>query len=231
MIVYMAHCKPSGGYYYGKTTKTLVQRKNRHLYDARKVVNGSQFHKAIRKYGESNFDWYVIESPTSLVELNQAEKKWIGMSIKSGHRTYNISLGGDGGARINQCGRVCPDEQKKQIANSLREHYSTRQGTMTGRTGKLCPFFGKNHSEETKAKIAAAHIEVKKPKNSGALNGSARAIFCSTTGEYFQTATDAATKYGADLSSIIKCCKGKVKTVKGLKYEYGEPGVFGWVAI
>ena len=41
-------------------------------------------------------------------------------------------------------------------------------------------------------------------------------------------AKKAAKRLNVDLSSIIKCCRGKAKTCGGFVWKYGEPGVYGW---
>ena len=59
---------------------------------------------------------------------------------------------------------------------------------------------------------------------SGANNPSARAIRQldkeGNVIEEFEYATLAAKKYNIDLSAIIKCCRGKLKTYKGWIWEY-----------
>lgn len=83
-------------------------------------------------------------------------------------------------------------------------------------------------SADAKRKMAEAKKGKVLPHMVGGNNPSARRVYCSTTGETFDTASQAARKYNCDLSSIIKCCKGKQTHVKGLRFEYA-PGVFGWV--
>lgn len=46
----------------------------------------------------------------------------------------------------------------------------------------------------------------------GGNNPSAKKIMCLTTNEVFDTATEAAKKYNTDISHIIKCCRGKLKS-------------------
>lgn len=59
---------------------------------------------------------------------------------------------------------------------------------------------------------------------SGAKNPSAKAVYqLDLQGnilEEFSYATLAAKKFNLDLSSIIKCCKGKKKTCGGYKWQY-----------
>lgn len=74
-------------------------------------------------------------------------------------------------------------------------------------------------SDETKHKMSLNHADV-----SGAKNPSAKPIrqldLEGNIIEEFAYATLASKKLNIDLSSIIKCCKGKHKTAGGYKWEY-----------
>ena len=87
-------------------------------------------------------------------------------------------------------------------------------------TGEGNPMFGKSHSQETKDKISSAN----KGRLAGANNPSAKAVVkLSKDGEfieYFPTAKEGALSVNGDISTIIKCCKGKSKSHKGFKWVY-----------
>lgn len=93
MIIYKATNKINGKCYIGQTRHSLEYRKARHLSAAR---NGAMthFYCAIRKYGESNFDWEIICSTNDPDRLNELETFYITQydSIKHG---YNMIDGGD----------------------------------------------------------------------------------------------------------------------------------------
>lgn len=220
MIIYMAHCKSTDSFYYGKTVKSLETRKKQHFADAAANRNGSRFHKALRKHGAEAFQWYVIESCDSKELLAERERFWIALGRSVGQRVLNLSDGGDGGGRTGSTGKPLSHETKEKIANSLREFYKNKPGTMTGRSGSLAPVWGRRVSQDVKRRISDSHKLIEKPHMVGTRNPSARAVRCITTGEVFPMASIAANKYGADLSSIIKCCRGKVKSVKGNVYAY-----------
>lgn len=247
MIVYLAYLKGQHAFYVGKTTNTLSHRRNQHYASAKSKRNNSIFHKAIRKYGRESFGWSVLEECDTIDELNEAEIKWIKLARCGGKKVYNICDGGDGGLGTDYWkGKSLPEETKQKISKSLKEYYKTHDSPMKGMTGDKSPFYGRRHSEETKAKISKSKIgvprsEVTKQKLreanlgkkasketlrkmskrfSGANNPSARPVYCITTGEKFDYAKLASIKYGCDLSSIIKCCRGKIKTTRGLKFKY-----------
>ena len=56
-------------------------------------------------------------------------------------------------------------------------------------------------------------VKVDKAKNAnkGRNKPNARSVICITTGDIFSNATDAANTFHIDTSSLIKCCKGKIK--------------------
>jgi len=54
----------------------------------------------------------------------------------------------------------------------------------------------------------------------GELNYSAKKIKCTTTDEVFTTMKEACEKYELDMSSVVKICKGKRKSTKGLVFQY-----------
>lgn len=223
MLVYQAYNTISGKFYVGKTTKTLEGRIRQHYNDTN-IERMTYFHKALRKYPPETFQWVVLGTANTLGELNQLERHWISLLKECGHPLYNMRDGGDGGSRPgkdnHRYGKSVPANQRDKISNALKAYYATRPGPMTGRVGELSPQFGKPRTDEEKRRISQSKKGKSRPDMIGAFNPSAVAIFCETTGEAFETATAAAEKYSSDLSSIIKCCRGKVNSVRGKVYRY-----------
>ena len=112
--VYCHTCKINGKKYVGYTSNSLEKRWNSHVLSAKKNSN-LPFHKAIRKYGEENFDHDILDVVLSLESANQAEILWI--DEKKSHVSndgYNCTIGGGG-----VVGYRHSDEQR--YANSLRQ--------------------------------------------------------------------------------------------------------------
>ena len=79
--------------YVGKTERKPEDRWKEHLYHA-KTDGPMVISKAIRKHGEKNFKFEVIEE-CSTAEMNSKEIYWINY-YDTYHNGYNSSLGGDG---------------------------------------------------------------------------------------------------------------------------------------
>lgn len=244
MIIYHAYKKDEPCFYIGKTIHSLNHRRRQHENESRHLRCNSHFYKAMRKYGIDAFEWRILEQCDTIEELNNAEIKWIALVRECGHRLYNISDGGTGGDMGGSkywATNGIRDETKEKISNTLKEYFATHSHPMKGKT---C--VGKPHTEEAKKKISAANIghnvseitrqklrevnlgkklmphviDILRDNFSGANNPSAKSVVCVTTGEVFEYAKLAAIKYSIDLSSIIKCCRGKLKTVRKMKFEY-----------
>ena len=94
-IIYQATNKVNNKTYIGMTTRTLDRRKYQHFWVARKNAK-SHFHKAIVKYGESNWTWNILEKGFSNDKnyIREREKHFI-----SNNNTfvegYNMTEGGE----------------------------------------------------------------------------------------------------------------------------------------
>lgn len=91
------------------TKKDIQWRWNQHVIDSRKST--MRISKAIKKYGEGNFNIDIIDCCHDLDQMNELEKYWI-KEFNSCETGYNSSLGGN-----NQC----------QISDEIREKISAKQ--------------------------------------------------------------------------------------------------------
>lgn len=122
-IIYCASNLVNGKKYTGQTINSLNRRKNGHLARARNDADKLLFHKAIRKYGESNFEWNVVEeffrdSKEELRDiLNLAERYYISLyQTNDGDNGYNLTSGGD-----------CHAEQSTQYWGNLKRSGARRE--------------------------------------------------------------------------------------------------------
>lgn len=145
---------------------------------------------------------------------------------------YNLTEGGDGAfseysrylmsiarkGNTNSKNQIHSIESRKRISDSLKAYYAQNP--------KQKDNLDYNNPDVQKIinqRAEQAHLN-RSRSTSGANNPSARAIAQYTLdGQLLNTftyATLAATQFNIDLSSIIKCCKGKLKSAGGYDWEY-----------
>lgn len=97
MIVYLIRNIINGKGYVGQTVRSLERRWKQHLSDSKK---GSKLyiHSAIRKYGEENFEYCILEETNNLSDLNRLEIEQIIKQNTFGKNGYNLTRGGFGGS-------------------------------------------------------------------------------------------------------------------------------------
>ena len=119
MIIYRC-ILPNGKMYIGQTHRELQERKYEHIRKS-KIKTDIKYHypfyRAIRKYGEKNLLWDIIDYANSQTELNEKEKFWIAhYNTYIGNKEsngYNQTIGGEG-----QNGLIHTEETKKRISKS-----------------------------------------------------------------------------------------------------------------
>lgn len=101
MIVYKVTNLVNGKLYVGITSVSLEARKSRHL-SAMRLGGGVNIplYNAMRKHGEENFSWEIIDRADSFEELKEKEKYWIKelrtYTLFKDSNGYNATLGGQG---------------------------------------------------------------------------------------------------------------------------------------
>ena len=95
--------------------KTIYDRFNRHIVDA-SPNSKSYIDRAIYKYGKDNFVCELIDTASSLKELNNKEIYWISFYNSTNRNIgYNLTNGGDGGNTY-----LCKtDEEMKEIKRKI----------------------------------------------------------------------------------------------------------------
>ena len=132
--------------YVGWTGRTVSNRWQRHKDDAFKNRDNRKFYNAIRKYGT---DCWNVETLLEVSSIEEAKSKEIELieHFDSYRQGYNATKGGDGNNGI-----VMSEESNQ-----------ARRKALLGKPKNYDRMKGKKHSEETKAKISAAHKGMKKP--------------------------------------------------------------------
>lgn len=140
-------------FYVGSTTNKKVR-----FREHRKQLRGNRHHckhlqAAWNKYGEEKFDFKVVEEVPNAVSLQEAEDRWLKEHFgqpycyNSGAAAVAPWRGVYGEAHFN-FGKEMARVQKEQISQTLKEFYSQDYFNH--------PRVGKQHTEETKAKISAS---------------------------------------------------------------------------
>jgi group I intron endonuclease len=135
-IIYKITNKLNGKAYIGFSTKSLEQRIKGHLWRARSQEK-HYLHNAIIKWGWENFECEVLkddatkEDEIRLIEEHQTYWEYGG---------YNLTKGGDGTTGYIP---IVSEQRKKELSVRMK--------------GENNPFYGKRHSESTKAKMRENH--------------------------------------------------------------------------
>lgn len=163
MIIYKVTNLLNGKVYVGKTEFSLNHRKARHLYAAKRKDGNMILHFAIRKYGEENFKWEIVDSCLFKESLNALEIYYIKKFHAKGANGYNRSEGGEG-----QTGYKHTKETKKRLSNfNMGKIYSdeTKKKISIAMSGDKCYWYGKHMSEEIKKKMRGPRGHYRKQVN------------------------------------------------------------------
>lgn len=166
MIIYAIKNKVNGKLYVGKTEGDPDRRWTVHKSFARRGDGTCRhLYRALRKYGEDAFTFWVIDRCSNREELDECERFWI-RELKP---AYNIREGGDGGslapesiakikaARALQvttpatAAKIAAGNRGKVRTPEMRARYSAARR----KSGHL-PMKGRKHSPETIEKIRAS---------------------------------------------------------------------------
>lgn len=207
MIIYCITNKVNGKQYVGQTVRTLEERYKEHIRNKTSYLG-----KAIKKYGRENFTAEVIDSSLLIDDLNEKEIYWTKkLNTKIPHG-YNLVDGGDNTLGYNHTleARMKMSMTKKRLGNMV---------------GEKNHFYGKKHTEQTRATMSAAWTDERKKKlaeDSKIRNAINQAIKVRNvnTNEVFPSIKAAAERYGIKATHISRVCRGGRKTTGGFKWEY-----------
>lgn len=207
MIIYLITNKINGKQYVGQTVRTLEERFKEH-----KRKNGV-ISRAIKKYGAENFTYELIDTAESMDELNKKEIEHIQRLGTTEPFGYNLCYGGN-----NTMGYNHREESKKKMSLVKKKKGS--------HVGERNHFYGKKHTEETRAKMKEAwrtkRVMTEEWRQKLKDNHPTRKVINLTTGEEFESIKEAAEKYGLKETHISRVCRGGRKTTGGFRWAYAE---------
>lgn len=201
--------------YVGKRQKPYVEK----CYKG----SGTHLKLAFAKYGKDKFHTTVLQRCDTKEELCEAEKNWIALYRALGIELYNITDGGEGTAGISWK-RYAPDRIEEILEKNRAAHM-----------GKKNPFYGRHHSEATKAILREKNRRKTWPKELKEYKEKQRAQlpkvaqYDKTTGELIAIwdnwcdAGKAVSKNSrCGFSHIAQCCKHEHKSAYGYRWEFAE---------
>lgn len=222
--IYKITNKINGHYYIGQAAdfkSRMRGHKNSSLDKTNKDYN-SPIHRTIRKYGWDNFEKEIIEE-CPREELNKREIYWIEILKARENGNYNLLPGG-------QCGGYGFEEKPVELYD-LNGKYIKTISSATKVAEELnisrSSVYGVLHKErptckgyQLKYQDDPSIITAFKSRQGGTIQVCQIDLKTGNIIKVYISAAEAARANGADASSIIKVCKGKLKIHKGYKWKY-----------
>lgn len=123
--IYLIKNKINDKVYIGKTTRSYQRRWYEHIYKAYNDQKLYAINQAIKKYGEENFDFSILEK-CSDEELNKKEKEYIELYHSYIQDFgYNLTFGGDGDVRVDRAKIIQKWNEGKACCDIAKELNST----------------------------------------------------------------------------------------------------------
>lgn len=195
-IIYRITNAKTGKVYIGQTTHTLRDRWRLHCTPGSTC---SLLKQAIQEYGKDAFTMEQVDTAETREELNRKEVAWIERENSMHPHGYNVDKGG----------------YHIQYTDAARKKMSDHHADVSGQNN---PMFGSRHRDESRRLIST--------RLSGKYVGKAsfnhRAVINLDTGERFDTATEAAGRYGVTVSTLTKTCRGVQKRTAGYRWAFDE---------
>lgn len=159
-MIYLAINTSTFKNYIGQTSKTLDVRRLQHEKNAR-GGRKSRFYSALRKYGVSCFQWWVLISDSGDRASTDAYERFL-ISLFSANDPrygYNLTAGGDGMSNPSEeTRRRMIESHKGQTHNRGRKFTGEIREKMIARLHESTRNLGHHHSISTKAKMRAAKL-------------------------------------------------------------------------
>lgn len=224
-----------------------------YVYEHRRKDTGAVFYvgkgcgQRAKNFSRRNQYWKRVAAKAGGVEVNfvakeidqelsfLVEREYIDLLKRFGASLTNLTDGGEGCA-----GAVFTEEHKRKIAAAKigkprpAEVTAKMRASKTGKnTGVDNPFFGRHHSEETKAKLritsgSRTHTEDAKRRIKESLKVTwatmqrTRPVHCISNGIIYFSINEAARQLGLQRRCITMVCNGEMHHTAGLKFEWSK---------
>ena len=194
-VIYKATNQINKKSYIGQTVNFPMRKKD-HL----KAKDDYSFHVALRKYGQENFIWEILEECEN-DQLGEREQYWISY-YNTYYDGYNETQGGDNADALLKWKQENKEEVKKNALNGL----------------KYANEYWEKHPEERKQQLERAQKAMIKAVN--------KPVRCIELNLEFDSISDAerwSLSHEPKIirhQSISKVCKGHYKTAGGYHWEY-----------
>ena len=211
MIIYRVTNKINNKSYIGRTTRSLSARWYEHCYG---TGCGIKLKNAINKYSKDNFIVDIMQTCSSIEELNSSEQHWI-KHLDTIANGYNLSSGGKNSipcaetrAKMSESNKIAQNRPERLIEisfnmKSLWQNNEYRIKQSKSRSGIPKSQEWKEQARARTKKIPIAQLD---------LNNNVIKIF--------DSAVDIKRTLGFSTSNIIANCKGRIKTAYGYMWKY-----------
>lgn len=219
-VIYVIENKINGKKYVGQTTKGIEKRFHEH---ARWTSHVSLVSRAIKKYGENNFDVKQLCTAKNQSHLNDLEIKWIKKLKSKVPNGYNIVEGGNvppinKGRDAYNSRRVVNIEDKRvfDTAGLASEHYGiSRESISRCLRGRSSSAGGYNWAYYEDFILGEYTLD----KNPRLVN---RKVVNIVTKQIFENANEAGELTGIDSNQIRRVCNGNRKSIHNTFWAYYE---------
>lgn len=205
----------------------IEDRWYKHKYALRRGTHDNEhLQNAWNKYGEENFDFYIVET-CKCEELNDKEVYYINLyNTLNYNYGYNMQSGGQN-SRPNE-------EVRKKLSDSLKRTYQENEELRKRSSinalnqwanpeikkkimGENNGMYGKHHTDETRKKMRENRIKKPSPKRN------TTPVLCIELNRVFKDAVTACKELGLKSTltgSIFAVCKGERKTCGGYHWKF-----------
>lgn len=228
-------------------------RQDFYVYEHRRADTGAVFYvgkgcgRRATNYSKRNRHWKSVANEAGGVDVKfiareideefsfLVEQEYIDLLKRQNIQLANLTVGGEG-----LSGAVFTEEHKRKIAATKigksrpPEVVNRMKASKTGKnTGADNPFYGRKHSEETKARLRIAsssrtHTEEAKQKIRASAQATwakmskTRPVLCLTNGVIYPSLNQAATQLGLHRRCITMVCNREMHHTAGLKFEWSK---------